>query len=207
MKKNNRKSRTTGIVTWKHIEKCGINPVDAGLARFIPESGVTPLEFIRLPIEQIIKQEKPDKSLHKGLINILVSKNVLPARVLHHIGLFTARELLPIYENELPDDSRLRRAIGIKERWIKAGMKRGKNDKDLSAAIESAGAAYTDTWRSWRTWSGISMEARRAAEAIQKSLDKNPNQAASIAPGKVSARFHKKIYAYLCELIETESQA
>ena len=90
------------------------------LARFIPDVGVTPLEFIRLPIEEYLSYN--ETALAEIKMRILLEEGVLRENEIHKIGLETARVILPFWERIYPDETLPRAAIEAREKWLRGEL-------------------------------------------------------------------------------------
>ena len=100
---------------------------------------------------------------------------------LHLLACDIARTVLPIYENQYPNDDRPRKAIEAKEAWVRGEI----NDEQLSAARDAAkAAAYAMTARA-AEWAARAAEwaAGYAAGYVAESAA----DAAGYAAGYVAA--------------------
>ena len=180
-----------GKIRHETLQSAGIDPLKSGLARFIPEEGVTPLEFLALPIEQLLENglvDTPYETVAGTKYEIFISEGILPEHILHEIALYAARRALPIFEKKHPDDNRPRKAIETKERWLKGEA----SDEELALARAAAWDA-TDSVSEAAAGTMASDAAGDAAEA-----------AALVVNGE---QFYSKIFKRLIELIESENAA
>ena len=152
-------------ITHTTLNSVGIDPLRAGLARFIPEAGVLPVEFIRLPIEPALGDISASLSLESGkavACYILLQSGILPDLILHNFALFMAREVLPIFENEFPDEDRLRNGLDAKKRWLNGNF----SDSRLLAAAHQAHNVV-----SINSIDYCSEGAQKAARAVSQACD------------------------------------
>ena len=180
-----------------------IQPGQSTLERFIPGEGLTPGEFIKLPIDTYLGQEN-ESTLAAIKVYLLLFEGVLPDIVLNRIGIYAARLVLPVYERTYPRDRRPRRAILAKIRLLRG---RG-NDAQLGEALAGAYAAYEELPESWESfaaracWEAAS-EANRAywvvrvAGQIQEALHHDFDETGDA---------YERIYARLCYLIHKYCQ-
>ena len=99
-----------------------INLERHGLERFIPEEGLSPLEFIQAPVDQLLENARRRQSAIKTRLDILLYRPCLPDDIYHNLGLFAARRVLTIFENAFPGVAYPREAIDAKERWLKGEL-------------------------------------------------------------------------------------
>ena len=193
-----------GIITNETLRQVGVDPLVSGLGRFIPGEGVTPAEFVRLPIEQLL-DEAQDRllstfsSINRGAktgCDLLLSAGILPARILHLVSVYAAREVLPVFERVYPADSGPRKTIEIKERWL-AGR----------ASDQEMAAARTRAWSDFAACEVSDDAARSAAWAARYAAWFNPEHAGDTtwavdwAAGAGEASLHENVYAYIVDLV------
>ena len=125
-------------ITWEVLQSCEIDPHEAGLVRFIPETGVGVIEFIRLPIEGAL-DEYEEGPAARHLLSVLCQGFVLEDLQLLEVALCAARRALLIYEKGYPNDKRPRRLLEILEKNFRQGYARIEQyDGEARAAHERA---------------------------------------------------------------------
>ena len=212
----------SGKITHKTLIACKLDPLQSGLARFIPEEGVSPSEFIRLPVEQLLT--RAGRRLPEEInMELLLTEGILPAPILHHIGIFAALEVLPLFESYFPSDFRPRQAIEAKQAWLN----RTVTDEDLKDAdyelqylhlqVKEGNVDFNLFKLLWNKVTGLKNEraivtrrtevsatvacgaqtdgSYRYNEAIWESADSDAHAA--------RRQLYSKAYRRLCEYIET----
>ena len=159
-----------GRVTLKLFKSIGMDPCASGLERFIPQKGISPLEFIRLPIEQHLSEARGNPPAREKVF-LLTRRNILSPKQLHWLGVFAARLVLPVYEKKFPDEELLRKAVETKERWLRghatdlelerARIALWSTSWEARAALSASALNSSGVWRS--AWDA-SYSASRALE-------------------------------------------
>ena len=211
-----------GNITIETLKGIGLAPLESGLARFMPAEGVTPPEFIRLPIEQILGESTNERSVEKMALAILLTPKILPALLLEKIALFAAREVLPLLERELIQDERPRQIIQSKERRLQGLAAADAGRQNVVSEIDDY-ANSNDTWTTAHAaaWAAVLAATRvagtgdAAPENIARDAIENTVRAVSRASAwddtwdgagasagiPAGDLMYTKIYRRLCELI------
>ena len=222
-----------GKITHETLQSVRIDPLESGLARFISGAGISPLEFIRLPIEQSLDTVRKKQSAREIICDMLIQGNVLPDNILQKIALFAAREALVVFEGIDPEDKRMRRAIEIKERWLagEAGddeLAFAQADVRAASEVTSGDAALAARAAVWPLSKFVIGDNERAADRLAEKASVRALTGSSIraaagamagaASNKIGAdkytawnsawdSFYGKLYKTLCEIIEESAEA
>ena len=157
-------------------------PLD-NLARFFPPEGLSALEFIRLPVEQILQglqsryyEFDPHFAVRLKLETLCV-KNVMSHKSLERLGLFLCEFLVPEHNRLSAEESLLQEALDLKRRRI---FKEIEN-KDLRAMYELLRVEIHENF-------GATDEASRVRPLFISLLDKeqSPHSFARFALAEVS---------------------
>ena len=105
------------LITHNLILSAGINLEESGLLRFIPENGITPLEFIALPIEAHLEAVRNNFSGEEK-IYIITARKIFPGRVYHQLGLFAIGLLGPLLHDRRVRKINPQKIIDAKKKWL-----------------------------------------------------------------------------------------
>ena len=166
-----------GKITHDTLRKLDIDPEKTGLARFIPVDGVDAAAFIGLPLEEHLARAKNISSHHWISIKILFSEGILSDEILHRIMIFTASEVLMIFEDKYGADERPLNAIETKKRWLEGAA----TDQEIDQAKEDANWAVEETLSGEQDeirWLPTSAQVYAAIAARQAASREKPAESA-----------------------------
>ena len=215
---------TTRTITPQLLEGWSVDLERSELKRFFAGTGITPLEFTRLPIEQNLEGDGSVPASKKKMY-ILTRPLVLPRDMLQKIALYSARLVLPIYEDIYPGDLRLQNALAKKELFDKGNIAQAMLDEAISSVRRTIWS-YLEDSDDRPDPATLDESARLAAEAvsmtvlraIENGFEKGAPWSAvraaclsSAAQNSTSENWVKtqretwdRIYFYTCELLEGE---
>lgn len=90
----------------------------------------------------------------------------IPITVIHQWAIDCAYRVLPIYEQEYPNDMRPRRALEAKQAWINNPC-----EETAWATKDAASDAWDTTWNVWIAARNVWVAAKRAADAATAAVD------------------------------------
>ena len=185
-------------VTRQTLIHCGIDPKKNGLDRFIPEAGISPLEFIRLPIEQNLSESRGFPAIIERLF-ILTRPGILSRETLEEIADHCANVLLREYESRRPRDKYLRDMVGVKKQYRQKKI----NHNNLKKGRAATQALEREIWhdpgdtRDRRLW--------KITKAIWEYMQPGPHESTWGIIREAPDPFHADFYEFVCETIERRS--
>ena len=109
---------------------CGLDPHALGFHRFIPPAGLSPAEFMTLPIDSYLTETTYPRL---ALLGVLLRYDSIPRPTLERIALGGAELLLPVFERVNRRTPVLRRAIHRKIAFLE---ERAYNDEGKVTAAD-----------------------------------------------------------------------
>ena len=215
----------TRKITRQAIEACEIDLSSGGLARFIPERGLEPGEFIRLPIAQYLNEANQDPRRDANLIRleILLRNPGLGLRLKRKTGLKSAAIALQIFEEMNHESFLPRRVFQALERRIKGELsleetKELDNEIYRSLHWEYAGLPWNAAYGVYFNLT-LSGDGDPELHSIHSTLDAIgdfafsnilKNEPVDILPAKktgiINTARHdgaKEIYDFMCAMIDS----
>ena len=201
------------MITIYTIEDIGLDPESSGLSRFIPEEGLSAREFIRLPIEEVLDQVSESRPAGHLICDILFS--VMSRSALHRVGIFAAREVLPIFERDFPGENLPGETLRAKEQALRGELDPNDtrepvlslinsdwydNRFEVNAIIYAAGRGRADRSAMDAVLAALRAELDEARRKGGKSFDQK-------AERRVEREFYEKIHLYLCDLWEEKQSS
>ena len=119
------------MITLSTIKYAGVDPVRAGFARFIPAEGLSPRDFLNLPLQPYLDHISRTQSAAEISLRIFLSSGFITNSLLHETMLFMGRLALPVLESYYPNVDLPERAIELKAAWLLQGEVNLENIKDI----------------------------------------------------------------------------
>ena len=135
--------QTLGNISGDFIKKrlWNLDPGESGLARILQSEEISPGEFLRLPLEQLLTRASLGKSAEMVQVEILLFSKVFPERIISDLAFRAAREVLFLYENMFPEDRRPHDALDISQAWFQNNT----SQAELERALTSFGEARAES--------------------------------------------------------------
>ena len=218
-----------GKITHETLRNLGLDPLDTGLARFIPEKGVRPAKFLRLPIEQILSENFLPEDETSTLYDIVdpdskerprrFSPEAAKTRILFAYGILhydkklkvivplLIEDIMPLYERVYNSDTNniLQRFVRSLEPYL---LKKfvGEDYEDSRRFASTYKFHLKDDYREKR---GVEQKAAYNAAMLVYALDKNNKDSTELLNLALNVfqsatdrhRIYKKALALLHEVI------
>ena len=155
-------------ITLSILRKVGVE-IGPGVKRLIPHrEGVSPREFIRLPLDSFLEHNRRILAVEYRL-RVLLTLGVLPESICVGVYLLLIDEALSVYEYTFPGDPRIRRALEVWVSWSRGEV----NDEELIQIKRLAWFACEAAWGAcMATTRGDSRrDGARAATLLRDVLD------------------------------------